>query len=112
MTALKTACYFGSSAVMIPIRTGIVKNLRMKIYDKILSLPLGFFSEEKKGDIIARMSGDVQEVETSVAGSLEMLIKNPILILIYFVALVFISWQMTAFTILFAPLMIWVDDRQ
>ena len=108
MTALKTACYFGSSAVMIPIRTGIVKNLRMKIYDKILSLPLGFFSEEKKGDIIARMSGDVQEVETSVAGSLEMLIKNPILILIYFVALVFISWQVTAFTILFAPLMIWV----
>ena len=108
MTALKTACYFGSSAVMIPIRTGIVKNLRMKIYDKILSLPLGFFSEEKKGDIIARMSGDVQEVENSVAGSLEMLIKNPILIAIYFVALVFISWQMTAFTILFAPLMIWV----
>ncbi len=107
-TALKTACYFGSSAVMIPIRTGIVKNLRMKIYDKILSLPLGFFSEEKKGDIIARMSGDVQEVETSVAGSLEMLIKNPILILIYFIALVLISWQMTAFTIVFAPLMIWV----
>ena len=108
MTALKTACYFGSSAVMIPIRTGIVKSLRMKIYDKILSLPLGFFSEEKKGDIIARMSGDVQEVETSVAGSLEMLIKNPILILIYFVALILISWQMTAFTVLFAPLMIWV----
>ena len=108
MTALKTACYFGSSAVMIPIRTGIVKNLRMKIYNKILSLPLGFFSEEKKGDIIARMSGDVQEVETSVAGSLEMLIKNPILILIYFIALVLISWQMTAFTVIFAPLMIWV----
>ena len=108
MTALKTACYFGSSAVMIPIRTGIVKELRMKIYDKILSLPLGFFSEEKKGDIIARMSGDVQEVENSVAGSLEMLIKNPILIFIYFVALIFISWQMTAFTVVFAPLMIWV----
>ncbi len=108
MTALKTACYFGSSAVMIPIRTGIVKKLRMEIYDKILSLPLGFFSEEKKGDIIARMSGDVQEVENSVAGSLEMLIKNPILILIYFIALVFISWQMTAFTIVFAPVMIWI----
>ena len=107
MTALKTACYFGSSAVMIPIRTGIVKNLRKKIYDKILALPLGFFSEEKKGDIIARMSGDVQEVENSVTGSLEMLIKNPILILIYFIALVVISWQMTAFTIIFAPLMIW-----
>ncbi len=108
MTALKTACYFGSSAVMIPIRTGIVKSLRMEIYNKILSLPLGFFSEERKGDIIARMSGDVQEVENSVAGSLEMLIKNPILIFIYFVALVFISWQMTAFTIVFAPIMIWV----
>ena len=107
ITALKTACYFGSSAVMVPIRTGIVKRLRMEIYNKILSLPLGFFSEEKKGDIIARMSGDVQEVENSVAGSLEMLIKNPILILIYFVALVFISWQMTAFTVIFAPLMIW-----
>ncbi len=106
-TALKTACYFGSSAVMLPIRTGIVKELRMKIYNKILSLPLGFFSEEKKGDIIARMSGDVQEVESSVAGSLEMLIKNPILIIIYFIALIVISWQMTAFTIIFAPLMIW-----
>ena len=106
-TALKTACYFGSSAVMIPIRTGIVKELRMKIYNKILSLPLGFFSEEKKGDIIARMSGDVQEVESSVAGSLEMLMKNPILIIIYFIALIVISWQMTAFTIIFAPLMIW-----
>ena len=89
MTALKTACYFGSSAVMVPIRTGVVKDLRMRIYNKILALPLGFFSEEKKGDIIARMSGDVQEVENSVAGSIEMLIKNPILIVIYFVALVF-----------------------
>lgn len=108
MTALKTACYFGSSAVMIPIRTGVVKSLRMKIYDKILALPLGFFSEEKKGDIIARMSGDVNEVENSVAGSLEMLIKNPILIVIYFIALIFISWQMTAFTIIFAPLMMWI----
>ena len=107
MTALKTACYFGSSAVMVPIRTGVVKDLRMRIYNKILALPLGFFSEEKKGDIIARMSGDVQEVENSVAGSIEMLIKNPILIVIYFVALVFISWQMTAFTVVFAPVMIW-----
>ncbi len=108
MTALKTACYFGSSAVMVPIRTGVVKNIRMDIYRKIMALPLGFFSEEKKGDIIARMSGDVQEVETSVTGSIEMLIKNPILITFYFVALLVISWQMTAFTILFAPLMMWV----
>ena len=108
MTALKTACYFGSSAVMVPIRTGVVKNIRMDIYNKILALPLGFFSEEKKGDIIARMSGDVQEVENSITGSIEMLIKNPILIIFYFVALLVISWQMTAFTILFAPVMMWV----
>ena len=108
MTALKTACYFGSAAVMVPIRTGVVKNIRMDIYNKILALPLGFFSEEKKGDIIARMSGDVQEVENSITGSIEMLIKNPILILFYFAALLVISWQMTAFTILFAPVMMWV----
>ncbi len=108
MTAIKTACYFGSAAVMIPIRTGVVKNLRMDLYGKILSLPLGFFSEERKGDIIARMSGDVQEVETSVTGSLEMLVKNPILIFFYFIALVAISWQMTLFTLIFAPIMLWV----
>lgn len=108
MTALKTACYFGSSAVMVPIRTGVVKDLRMELYRKILSLPLGFFSEEKKGDIIARISGDVQEVESSITGSIEMLIKNPILVLFYFCALLLISWQLTLFTLVFAPLMIWV----
>lgn len=108
MTALKTACYFGSAAVMIPIRNGISKDLRMELYRKILSLPIGFFSEERKGDIIARMSGDVQEVENSITSSIEMLIKNPILVLFYFCALVFISWQLTLFTIVFAPLMIWI----
>ena len=108
ITVVKTACYFGASAVMVPIRTGVVKNIRMEIYKKILSLPLGFFSEEKKGDIIARMSGDVQEVENSIAGSIDMLIKNPILILFYFITLLAVSWQMTAFTIVFAPLMIWL----
>jgi len=108
MTVFKTASYFGASAVMIPIRTGIVKDIRMEIYRKILSLPLGFFSEERKGDIIARISGDVQEVETSITASLDMLIKNPILILFYFGALIFISWKMTLFTILFAPLMLWI----
>ena len=91
MTVFKTASYFGASAVMVPIRTGIVKDFRMEIYRKILSLPLGFFSEERKGDIIARISGDVQEVETSITASLDMLIKNPILILFYFGALIFIS---------------------
>lgn len=108
MTAFKTACYFGSAAIMVPIRTGVVKDIRMEIYKKILALPLGFFSEEKKGDIIARMSGDVQEVETSVTGSIEMLIKNPILIVFYFLALLIISWQMTLFTIVFAPVFMWV----
>ena len=108
MTVFKTASYFGASAVMVPIRTGIVKDIRMEIYRKILSLPLGFFSEERKGDIIARISGDVQEVETSITASLDMLIKNPILILFYFGALIFISWKMTLFTILFAPLMLWI----
>ncbi len=108
MTIFKTASYFGASAVMVPIRTGIVKDLRMEIYRKILSLPLGFFSEERKGDIIARISGDVQEVETSITASLDMLIKNPILIIFYFGALIFISWKMTLFTILFAPLMLWI----
>ena len=84
MTFLKTGCYFLSSATMIPIRTGIVRDIRNKLYRKILSLPLGFFSEERKGDIIARMSGDVQEIETSIMSSLDMLFKNPILILVYF----------------------------
>lgn len=108
MTIFKTACYFGSTAVMIPIRTGVVKDLRMDLYNKILSLPLGYFSQEKKGDIIARISGDVQEVETSITGTLDMLIKNPILIIGYFAVLIFVSWEMTLFTIIFAPLMLWI----
>lgn len=107
-TILKTACYFGASAVMIPIRTGVVKDIRMEIYNKILSLPIGFFSEEKKGDIIARMSGDVQEVENSITSSIEVLIKNPILIIFYFGTLLFISWQLTLFTIIFVPVMGWI----
>ena len=108
MTALKTSCYFGSTAVMVPLRTGIVKDMRMEIYNKILSLPLGFFSQERKGDIIARMSGDVQEVESSITGSLDMLIKNPILIVFYIGTLVFISWKLTLFVLVFAPLMMWL----
>ena len=108
MTVLKTSCYFGSTAIMVPLRTGIVKDMRMQIYNKILSLPIGFFSQERKGDIIARMSGDVQEVETSIAGSLDMLIKNPILIVFYLGTLIFISWKLTLFVLVFAPLMMWL----
>jgi ATP-binding cassette subfamily B protein/subfamily B ATP-binding cassette protein MsbA len=108
MTFFKTACYFGSSAVMVPLRNGIVKDIRVQIYNKILNLPMGFFSKERKGDIITRMSGDVSEIENSIAQSLDMLIKNPILILVYLGTLVAISWQMTIFTIVIGPLIIWV----
>ena len=106
ITLLKTSFYFLSAAVMIPLRTGVVKDLRMQIYNKIVSLPIGFFSQERKGDIIARMSGDVQEVETSITSTLDMLIKNPILIIIYLGVLCFMSWQLTLFTVVFAPVVI------
>ena len=106
-TAMKTGAYFLSSATIIPIRTGVVRDIRNQLYRKITSLPLGFFSEERKGDIIARMSGDVQEVESSIMSSLDMLFKNPILILIYFSTLLFISWQLTLFTIVFVPVFGW-----
>ena len=107
MTALKTGCYFGSSAIMIPLRTGIVRDIRVTVYNKMMSLPLGFFSQERKGDIIARMSGDVGEVENSITSSLDMLIKNPILILFYFATLIITSWQLTLFTLAVVPLMAW-----
>ncbi len=111
MTLLKTACYFGSTAVMIPLRTGVVRDLRVKVYRKITQLPLAFFSEERKGDIIARMSGDVNEIETSVTSSLDMLVKNPILIAFYFATLIITSWQLTLFTVLVLPGMAWVMGK-
>ena len=106
-TFLKTGAYFLSSATIIPIRTGVVRDIRNQLYRKITSLPLGFFSEERKGDIIARMSGDVQEIESSIMSSLAMLFKNPILIIAYFSTLLFISWQLTLFTLAIVPLMGW-----
>ena len=108
MTLLKTASYFGSSASIIPLRTGVVRDIRTQLYDKVLSLPLGFFSKERKGDIIARMSGDVVEVENSIAGSIDMLIKNPIYIVIYFTTLIYISWELTLFTITVFPVLGWI----
>ena len=107
MTLLKTVSYFLSSATIIPIRTGVVRDIRNQLYQKINALSLGFFSEERKGDIIARMSGDVQEIEGSIMSSLDMLFKNPILIISYFVALMVISWQLTLFTIIFVPIFGW-----
>jgi ATP-binding cassette subfamily B protein/subfamily B ATP-binding cassette protein MsbA len=106
-TALKTFCYFGSNAVMVPIATGIVKTIRDRIYNKILALPIGFFSQERKGDIIARFSGDVSEVEHSITSSIAMLIKDPILIIAYFGILIFVSPEMMLFTILFVPAFVW-----
>lgn len=107
MTFLKTASYFLASASIIPIRTGVVRDIRNQLYKKITSLSLGFFSEERKGDIIARMSGDVQEIENSIMASLDMLFKNPILVIAYFATLLIISWQLTIFTILFVPIFGW-----
>ena len=107
MTFLKTGAYFLSSATMMPIRTGVVRDIRNQLYRKITSLSLSFFSDERKGDIIARMSGDVQEVENSIMSSLDMLFKNPILIIAYFITLLLISWQLTLFTLTIVPLMGW-----
>ena len=107
MTFMKTGAYFLSSATIVPIRTGVVRDIRNKLYQKINALPLGFFSEERKGDIIARMSGDVQEIENSIMSSLEMIFKNPILIVGYFTMLLFISWQLTVFTLIIVPIMGW-----
>lgn len=110
-TFLKTGAYFLAAASIMPIRTGVVRDIRNMLYQKITSLPLGFFSEERKGDIIARMSGDVQEIETSIMSSLEMLFKNPILIIAYFTTLLLISWQLTLFTLLIVPVMGWLMGK-
>ena len=107
-TLLKTGCYFLTSAMIVPLRTGIVRDIRNQLYEKITSLPLGFFTSERKGDIIARMTGDVGEVEASIMSSLDMLFKNPVLIIAYFTTLLVISWQLTLFTLLIVPLMGWI----
>ena len=100
-----------SSAVMIPLRTGVVRDIRIMVYSKVMHLPLGFFSQERKGDIIARMSGDVGEIENSITSSLDMLLKNPILILFYFTTLIITSWQLTLFTIVVLPGMGWLMGK-
>ena len=110
MTLFKTSCYFASSAVMIPLRTGVVRDIRIMVYAKVMRLPMGFFSEERKGDIIARMSGDVGEVENSITSSLDMLIKSPIMIL-YFITLIATSWKLTLFTVLVLPAMGWLMGK-
>jgi len=103
MTFIKTSVTYLSSFFLVPIRTGVVRDIRNQINDKILSLPLSFFSEERKGDIIGRMTGDVNEVENSIMSSLDMLFKNPILILVYFTTMLIISWQLTLFVLVLLP---------
>ena len=110
-TFAKTFCYFMSSAVMVPLRTGVTRDIRIMVYDKVVRLPLSFMNDERKGDIIARMSGDVNEVETSITSSLDILLKNPILIIIYFATLIFVSWQLTVFTITVIPFMGWIMGK-
>ena len=111
MTLFKTSCYFASSAVMIPLRTGVVRDIRIMVYAKVMRLPMGFFSEERKGDIIARMSGDVGEVENSITSSLDMLIKSPIMIILYFITLIATSWKLTLFTVLVLPALGWLMGK-
>lgn len=111
MTLFKTASVYGSIAVMIPLSNGVVRDIQRQVYNKLLSLPIGFYSEERKGDIMARMSGDINEVERSITGSLNMLIKNPILIIAYFGTLVVISWQLTIFTLVVLPIMGFIIGR-
>lgn len=111
MTLFKTSCYFASSAVMIPLRTGVVRDIRIMVYAKVMRLPMGFFSEERKGDIIARMSGDVGQVENSITSSLDMLIKSPIMIILYFITLIATSWKLTLFTVLVLPAMGWLMGK-
>lgn len=107
-TLLKTGFYFASSAIMVPLRTNVVRDIRVQLYNKVVRLPLSFMSDERKGDIIARMSGDVLEVENSITSSLDMLIKNPILILFYFATMLFTSWELTVFTLVVIPGMGWI----
>ena len=108
MTGLKTAGYFASSAVMVPLRTGVVRDIRIEVYEKVLRLPLSFFSEERKGDIIARMSADVNAVENSVTSSIDMLISKPIAIFVYFATMLTVSWQLTLFVLIVAPVAGWI----
>lgn len=107
LTFFKTATYFGGSAMLMPLRTGIIRDIRANIYRKILALPLSFFSDERKGDILTRVSTDVNEVDASISSSLDMIVKNPIFIVVYLGTLVCISWQLTLFTLLVVPVLAW-----
>ena len=103
MTALKVGTSYLGSYFLIPIRTGVLRDLRRQLYDKVLALPLGFFSDERKGDIMARMTGDVNEVEYSIMSSLDLVFKNPVMIVMYLAVMFSISWELTIFALIFLP---------
>lgn len=104
MTLLKTGTAYLSAYYSIPMRTGVVRDIRNLIYDKVVSLPIGFFTNERKGDVMARISGDVTEVENSITSSINMLFKNPIMIIVCLVTMVLVSWQLTVFVLILLPL--------
>lgn len=104
MTALKTGVTYLASYFIIPLRSGVVRDIRNSLYDKVVSLPIGFFTNERKGDVMARMSGDVQEVESSIMASLDMLFKNPVMIIVCLGMMLAISWQLTVFVLILLPI--------
>ncbi|MCQ2343211.1 MAG: ABC transporter ATP-binding protein/permease [Paludibacteraceae bacterium] len=106
-TALKCACAYFASYHMIPIRTGVLRDLRQQLYDKVVSLPIGFFTQERKGDIMSRMTNDVLEVEVSIMAMLEMIFKDPIMIIIYLITLFTLSWRLTLFVLILLPTAGW-----
>jgi len=104
MTGLKTGVTFLASYFIIPMRSGIVRDIRNYVFDKMVKLPIGFFTQERKGDVMARMTGDVAEIENSIMASLDMMFKNPIMILVCLVMMIVISWQLTIFVLILLPL--------
>ena len=108
MTALKTGTAFLAVKMTIPIRMGVVRDLKNTLYRKIVSLPLGFFTEEKRGDIMSRMTSDVSEVEVSVVGAVDMIFKHPLMILIYLTVMIVMSWQLTVFVLFLLPVSGWL----
>ena len=111
MTGLKCGTAWLANYFMVPIRTGVLRDLRQQLYDKILSLPMGYFTEARRGDVISRMTNDVNEVEASIMSALDILFKDPIMILVYLATMLVVSWQLTLFVLLLMPVAIFFIGR-
>ena len=111
MTGFKCGAAWLANYYMVPIRTGVLRDLRQQLYDKVLSLPIGYFTETRRGDVISRMTNDVSEVEASIMSALDILFKDPIMILVYLVTLLVISWQLTLFVLLLMPVAVFLIGR-